>query len=351
MSDWHQQLWSRDGPHGPAYRALFSLLGPAEWAFRFGVAARSWAYDRGLLSSARSPIPTLAVGNLTVGGTGKTPLTAWLAGSLNSCGTRTAIVMRGYGADEDRVHRLLNPDVPVYVSADRVAGVKEAHASGAEVAVLDDAFQHRALRADAYIVLFSAEEWNEAPHLLPRGPWREPLSALDRAGLIVTTRKVAPREESARVSERLAELQPLLPRADAYIGLSGLARYDRGTGCLEEAIEPEGFRCGLAVAGVAKPETVWTQLEVAGLRIEKRRAFSDHHRYSEAEVSEIGEAAGPGPLVATLKDAVKLAPALPPGIEMYVALQSVVWESGADKVDQLIANLAGGSQRLTESQG
>jgi tetraacyldisaccharide 4'-kinase len=329
MSDWHQQLWSRDGPHGPAYRALFSLLGPAEWAFRFGVAARSWAYDRGLLSSARSPIPTLAVGNLTVGGTGKTPLTAWLAGSLNSCGTRTAIVMRGYGADEDRVHRLLNPDVPVYVSADRVAGVKEAHASGAEVAVLDDAFQHRALRADAYIVLFSAEEWNEAPHLLPRGPWREPLSALDRAGLIVTTRKVAPREESARVSERLAELQPLLPRADAYIG----------------------FRCGLAVAGVAKPETVWTQLEVAGLRIEKRRAFSDHHRYSEAEISEIGEAAGPGPLVATLKDAVKLAPALPPGIEMYVALQSVVWESGADKVDQLIANLAGGSQRLTESQG
>jgi tetraacyldisaccharide 4'-kinase len=108
------------------------------------------------------------------------PIAAWIARQLQADGHSPAVVMRGYGGDEETVHRLLNPSIPVFVSADRVKGIERAKQAAADVAVLDDAFQHRALRADAYIVLLAAEEWTERARLLPRGPWREPLAALRR---------------------------------------------------------------------------------------------------------------------------------------------------------------------------
>jgi tetraacyldisaccharide 4'-kinase len=341
MSEWHQRLWSANTP---AYRALSALLTPAELAYRAGVAVRAWMYDRGILTSMDGSIPTLAVGNLTVGGTGKTPVTAWFAGALAARGLQPAVVMRGYGGDEIEVHRLLNPSVPVHASADRVEGVRRAQQGGAEVVVLDDAFQHRALRADAYVVLVAAEEWTASPRLLPRGPWREPLAALRRATLIVTTRKVASRDEALQVTERLAELYPSVPTAEAHIGLAGLARYDGATGVLGKPAPAQGFRCALAVAGVARPGTVFAQLEEAGVTADEAWGFSDHHRYGREEVDRIAERYWGGPLVATLKDAVKLGAALEPGVELYVPLQTVDWESGREEVDRLMSGFSSESR-------
>ncbi len=336
MSDWHERLWK---PDTPAYRAASALLIPAELAYRAGVAARSWMYDRGILSSAAAPIPALAVGNLTVGGTGKTPLTAWFAETLAARGLGPAVVMRGYGGDEVEVHRLLNPAIPVHASADRVEGVRRAAGGGADVVVLDDAFQHRALRADAYVVLVAAEEWSEAPRLLPRGPWREPLAALQRATLVVTTRKVATRGAAQRVGEELAQLCPSAETAQAYIGLAGLARYDAAAGRLGERVSPEGFHCALALAGVAQPATVFAQLEQAGAMAEERWGFSDHHRYSRQEIACVKRWAQRGPVVATLKDAVKLSPLLGSAVELYVPLQEVEWEAGREAIDRLLLTL------------
>lgn len=336
----YERLWQRDGPPGAVLGALSLALAPAELAYRSAISLRTWLYDAGLLKARAGKIPSLAVGNLTVGGTGKTPVTSWFAGQFTVLGHTTAVVMRGYGGDEVLVHQLLNPAVPVYVAADRSAGVGQAQAGGAAVAVLDDAFQHRGFRADASIVLIAAEEWNENPRLLPRGPWREPLSALRRATLIVTTRKVATREAADAVCSRLRELQPTTETAQAHIDLAGLARFDGERRRLGTTVSLQGFSAGLVVAGVARPDAVFRQLEEAGATIGERRAFSDHHRYSRAQVAEISEAAARGPLVATLKDAVKLGPVVDPGAEIYVPLQRVVWETGSDAVEQLVTRLS-----------
>src|SRR5690348_7442624 len=130
-------------------------------------------------------LPTLSVGNVTVGGTGKTPVAAWIAAELIDRGARPAIVLRGYGDDEPLVHARLNPDVPVIVAPDRLEGIARAAASGADVAVLDDAFQHRRAQRTADIVLVSAERWTRTPRLLPAGPWRESLRALRRTSMIL----------------------------------------------------------------------------------------------------------------------------------------------------------------------
>jgi tetraacyldisaccharide 4'-kinase len=336
MSEWHERLWKLDKP---AYRAASALLIPAELAYRAGVAARSWMYDRGILSSADAAIPALGVGNLTVGGTGKTPMTAWFAETLAARGRVPAVVMRGYGGDEVEVHRLLNPEVPVHASADRIEGVRRAARGGANVVVLDDAFQHRALRADAYVVLVAAEEWGAPARLLPRGPWREPLAALERATLVVTTRKVVTRSAAQRVTEELAKICPPAETAQAYIGLAGLAPYDGSGGRLGEPTSPAGFHCALAVAGVAQPATVFAQLEEAGATADERWGFSDHHRYSREEIARILGRAQSGPLVATLKDAVKLGAVLESKVDLYVPLQKVEWESGREAVDRLLLDL------------
>ncbi|KPK82123.1 MAG: hypothetical protein AMS25_03535 [Gemmatimonas sp. SM23_52] len=341
MGEWRERLWNAAEPAGLGTRTLSALLTPTEWLYGLAVAARNWAYDRELLSSSAGPIPTLAVGNLTVGGTGKTPVAAWFAGVLRARGRRPAIVMRGYGGDEVEVHRLLNPEVPVHVSADRLAGVRWAQVAGADLVVLDDAFQHRAIRADLAVALIAAEEWVETPRLLPRGPWREPLKALSRADLVVITRKVASATEAARVGERLAALLPALPRAVGHIGLGELARYQGPEGALGEPFAARGFHCALAVAGVAHPEAVRRQLQQEGVMIDSWRAFPDHHHYSRADLLQIRRDAGPGPVLATLKDAVKLGPALAPEVDIYVPLQEVAWESGREQIECLLAQLSG----------
>src|SRR5207302_6271240 len=113
-------------------------------------------YDQGLFASERPALPTVSVGNLTVGGTGKTPFAAWLALELARA-SRPAIALRGYGGDEIAVHRLLNPSIPVLANANRGAAIHEAKAPGCDVRGLDDAFQPRGLDRTADLLLISAE--------------------------------------------------------------------------------------------------------------------------------------------------------------------------------------------------
>jgi len=120
-------------------RVARGVLAPGSLLFRAAVAARNGLYDAGVLRSATLPLPAVSVGNISVGGTGKTPVAAWIAGELAARGRVPAVVLRGYGGDEPLVHRRLNPGVHVIVAADRVDGARRAHAAGADVVVLDDA--------------------------------------------------------------------------------------------------------------------------------------------------------------------------------------------------------------------
>lgn len=335
MSGWHRRIWDAGGLYGLIAAGLI----PAEWAFRLGTALRSTSYDRGWLRSSGASIATIVVGNLTVGGTGKTPLTAWLARRLERGGARPAVVMRGYGGDEVTVHRILNPSVPVYVSADRHAALRRAEAEGARLAVLDDAFQHRALRPDASVVLLAADGWHRRRRLLPRGPWREPLGAIRRATMAVVTRKAATAAMAERISELLRNSYRELLVGRVHVRLSESLTYSglRAGQCERRSLAAARF--GLALAGVAEPESFWQQLDQAGVRVARRLTFADHHRYGPADVRRIRREAGGEAVLMTLKDAVKLGPLLGGDTDIHVALQEVVWEAGGEQIERLLFEL------------
>ncbi len=323
---WVPRWWR--GEAGAAGTALDGLLWPAEQVYRASVGLRGAAYDA-VLSTHEAPIPVVSVGNIAVGGAGKTPFAAWLAGRMLARGRRPAIVLRGYGADEILVHRELNPAIPVFAAARRIDGVRRAAEAGCDVAVLDDGFQHRRLHRQLDIVLVAAESWTPHPRLLPRGPWREGPGGLERAGAIVVTRKTASAAQAARV---LSDLSPFAPEAIPIIArltADHLVPLHGGDGVMPlQDLMDRGI---LAVATLADPRPFEEHLREAGAVVEMF-AFADHHEFTAEQARSIAERAGSRPLVLTRKEAVKLRPLLDPPIDAYVLEQRVEIESGRTKL-------------------
>ncbi len=332
VRDW---LW-----HGgsPAARLARGALSPVAALYGVVTAGRGALYDTGVLRAHRGAIPAVSVGNLTVGGTGKTPVAAWLARELAARGARPAIVLRGYGDDEPLVHERLNPGVPVIATADRVDGIARAAAAGvsADLAVLDDAFQHRRAARAADLVLVSADRWPARPRLLPAGPFREPLGALRRASLVVITRKAAGAEEVARVRAAVAAAVPGVPMAVIRLALGAL----RDAAGAERPLASLRGAAVLAISAVGDPRAFEAQLAAAGAVV-RARAFSDHHAFTAADAASLAASMPRGEIaLCTLKDFVKLAPRWPrqaPPL-WYVSLDATV-EEGRDAIDGLIAAL------------
>lgn len=337
VRDWVPRWWRGEG--GWAGRGMDLLLWPAEGLFRLGVGVRNRAFDAGLLATERAPIPVVSVGNIGVGGAGKTPLTAWLAARLLQQGLRPAVVLRGYGADEVLVHQEVNPSVPVFTAARRIEAVREAAREGCDIAVLDDAFQHRRIARDLDVVLLGVDAWRGAPRLLPRGGWREGLGALRRADLVVLTRKAAPEAAARALEDELkGEVDPRrLVRC--RMAPAGLERVD-ASGAAEDRVGLEALagREVLAVSSLADPRPFVRHLEEAGARVELA-AFPDHHDFSSGEVTELVRRAASRPLLMTRKEAVKLRPLLPPGVDAWMLPQSVVIESNQEALDAALQGI------------
>ena len=295
-----ERVWYGEGVGARAARAL---LAPASWVFAGIAAARGALYDRGLLDAQAAAVPVLSLGNLTVGGTGKTPVAAWAAHELRRRGALPAIVLRGYGDDEPLVHARLNADVPVIADPDRVRGVARAAAGGADCAVLDDAFQHRRIARQADWVLVSAEQWRADARLLPAGPLREPLTALRRASLAIVTRKTASLAHADEIAARLGAYV----EQTSVVHLAPVALVDAISGDEQTAASLTGLRV-VAVAAVGVPDAFFAQLRALGAEVVEH-PLRDHHRFDRADVQRISQlAAGRDGVVCTLKDAVKLAP-------------------------------------------
>lgn len=334
---WVARWWA--GEAGVAGAALDAALVPAELLFRGGVAARNLAYDRGWLPVERAPVPVVSVGNVGVGGAGKTPVSAWVAARLLERGRRPAVAMRGYGADEVRVHRELNPDVPVFAAARRIVAAREAAAAGRDVVVLDDGFQHRALARELDVVLVSVEGWTPRRRLLPRGPWREGAAGLRRADVLVATRKSADEAAGAAVARELRALAPGVPVAECWIAPDGLIPLAGAP-----AAEPPGPGASvLAVAALADPRPFAENLRALGLATELA-AFPDHYPFDVAEAAALLRRAGPRPIVMTHKDAVKLRELLPPGASAWVLRQRVRFTSGEDALARALDAAVGGAR-------
>jgi tetraacyldisaccharide 4'-kinase len=322
-----RQVWAGEG--GALGSALRVALAPAEAAFRGVVAARNGAYDRGWLRSERVDVPVISIGNVAVGGAGKTPFAAWLARRLADGGRKPAIALRGYGEDEIVLHRELNPDIPVFRGKRRVEAAREAVAAGRDVVVLDDAFQHRALARDLDLVLIPVEGWEPRPHVLPRGPWREGLQALARADLIVLTRKSAGAARAQEVAAELGRLHPAKPILRCALLPSLLRPLHGGEGMPVNAL---AGRRVLAAAALATPEPFFATLRAIGAEVEAA-AYPDHHPFSVDDARTLMARAAGRQVVMTHKDAVKLRALLPVTADAWVLEQSVMMETGVDALD------------------
>ncbi len=322
-------------------RGTRAALWPLSAVYGTAVAIRNEAFDHGLVSSRIPSIPVLGVGNLTVGGTGKTPIAAWAAAELAARGAHPAVLLRGYRArlregdqgDEAEVHRMLNPAVPVFVDAHRLVAAGRAAEEGCDVAVLDNAFQHRRVSRVADLVLVSANAWAMAHHLLPAGPWREPLRAIRRARVAVITRKAVSETVADAVASALARVAPALAVAVAHIAPDCL-RNPAGEVLQLGALSDVPV---YAVAGVGDPDAFFAQIRKLATTV-AAAPYPDHYRFGTADAAQIVREAdrlfpGGSRVVCTLKDAVKLGALLP---ELWYLTQRVVWERGRDAMESVI---------------
>ena len=293
-----RDLWTAGGKPTRGQRLFGALLAAAEPSFRVAVAARNRWYDG--RPPDKGPIPVVSVGNLTVGGTGKTPVVRWLHDWLAGQGRRAAVVTRGYGEDEVALYRRWFGASAVFVGADRVAGIRAACESGHDLALLDDGFQHRRAARTVDILLVAAEDPREV-RLLPRGPYREPLASAARACFILVTRRTADTATADAWIERLFRIVPtaVISRLDLRMG--GWSDPAGGP-----ADPPEGDV--LAVCSIARPQAFATGLRELLPESDVRLAsFADHHRFTRRDIAALSGRRAGRTVVCTLKDAPKLA--------------------------------------------
>lgn len=324
-------LWGNGG--GTPARVARWLLAPLAALYWSVMRIRAAAYRKGWVRAVRLPLPAVAVGNLTVGGTGKTPLVAWIARYYVARGRAPAILLRGYGGDEPLVHERLVPEAQVVAQVDRVSGGKRAREQGADILVLDDAYQLLSVARDLNVALVSAESAAGSQWLLPAGPWRERWDALQRADVIVVTRKHASAGAAAGLAERLAERRPAAPVCVAVLALSHLEGLRSGTW---HELGVLAGRKVLAAAGIADPHGFAAQLEGAGANVQLV-AYQDHHRFGEGDVGRLVRAAAGAYVVITEKDAVKLRGRWPGDApEPLVAGLAVQWERNGEAFEQAL---------------
>ncbi len=288
------------------------LLRAAESVYACAVAIRNARYDR---NGPRTvlPIPVISVGNLTVGGTGKTPFVIELVKRLEGMGLSPAVVSRGYKAadgelnDEQRLIRKNHPGVVCVCDPDRaLAGETARRRFGADVIVLDDGFQHRQLGRTLDIVLVDATCPFGFDHLLPRGLLREPVESLRRAHLVVLTRcgQVSSAALS-RIGIRLDEVAGDVTRVQCNHRVTSIERL--GGSAVEESLE--GKRA-VVFAGIGHPRAFATTVRSLGVEVVGERWRPDHYNYRRRDIDSLlrpGRFPPHDLCITTEKDAVKLA--------------------------------------------
>ncbi len=292
---------------------LRSLLWPLGVLYGTGAALRTWLYREGLLRQERLPQIVVSVGNLTVGGTGKTPMVLLLAQRLLAEGKRVAVLSRGYKASasraegargqlSDEINLLLSRTehkVPICVGADRYREAMKMQKEGIDWFLLDDGFQHLRLARDADIVLVDAmNPFGEG--ILPAGPRREPFSALARADVLVITRS----QSAPDLEERLRRYSHA-PIFYAQTELEGIFPVPSLAGVAGPLSAP-GDSKFFSFCGIGNPEAFASDLKGRwGFRVVGAKVFRDHHAYITSELREVereAQAAGAEALVSTEKD-------------------------------------------------
>lgn len=290
---------------GERFFSLWGMLAPLGWIARALVNARNFAYDHGMMVSAESPVPVVSVGNLTLGGTNKTPFVEMLVLEIARRGIRVGVVSRGYkgsstapelvgkldprsfAGDEPLLLKNRLPGVPIAVANDRSEGIALLeNREKVELAVADDAFQHRKLRRDVDVVLVDALcPWGNG-RLFPAGLLREGAGALERAHLVVITK--ADQVSAERLEALKQELSRKVGPDRVFCSRLAVSRWDQWDGNWEtgpgKAIEGMPV---LAFSAIGNPASFRRSLEQHGVSINAESCFRDHHRFTEKDLDQL----------------------------------------------------------------
>lgn len=360
---------------GLAAAAVRTGLRIAEWPYTWVVNYRNRGYDQGKKQTHHVEAPVICVGNLTLGGTGKTPMVHYIARWFRHRGIRVGIVSRGYGSDGDRQNdeaRELSaklPDVPHVQNPDRVAACEMAiDELGMQVILLDDGFQHRRLERDLDIVLIDALEPFGFDHVFPRGTLREPTSALQRAHAVVLSRAdLVDDQERNQIRSRVQQLAPSavwievahqpteLASSGSFL-LSGTEasaydpKIDRQPAS-SSTHDPQSMssprldvsmlrgRNVLAFCGLGNPAGFRNTLLQCGANIVDFRFFPDHHSFGRNDIESLQHWVSqhrPELVICTHKDLVKIEVDELSGVPLRVLMVELSVTQGQDRLTELL---------------
>ncbi|MBL4848116.1 MAG: tetraacyldisaccharide 4'-kinase [Planctomycetes bacterium] len=316
VEEWYLAL-VRGERRGLVAALLRGILWLCSWPFRLVIAVRALCFRLGVFGTTRAFVPVISIGNLTTGGTGKTPLVIALCRGLEARGERVGVLARGYGAPRDGdlndELRLIQREVPDAILApgkNRAVRAGQATGKGATILVLDDGFQHRRLGRDLDVVLLDATSPWGGGHLLPRGLLREPPSALRRADAVVLTRaelsspsQLAALEETLRAKGYRGPVFRMTLNPSRLVAIGPQGSEERPLETLRDL--PVVLACG-----IGNPRAFAATAASLGARTNLIEAFADHHAYTPADLHAIEDLAirrAVEHVLITDKDAVKLA--------------------------------------------
>jgi tetraacyldisaccharide 4'-kinase len=326
MNNW-QRIWSDAGSDN-RYSLTKTITYILSLLYRLIINSRNLLYDHKQLKEIKLICPVISVGNITVGGTGKTPCVIWLAQMLQQNGYKPAVLSRGYGGrnsqpvnivtdgdeillpgtiagDEPLLIARSLKGIPVITGPDRIlTGRAAIDHFGANVLICDDAFQHRRLYRDINIVLLDSNSPLGNGYLLPRGSLREPVAALRRADVFIATRSIEAAKKNDFI-DKLAQVRNI-PVFRSNHRSAGIVRGDYSVQL------PPGMLKGkkvCAFAGIAEPSSFKKSILAAGAQIMSFDIFPDHYRYSRSDVQKINDhffQSGADLLLTTEKDGMRL---------------------------------------------
>lgn len=330
------------------------LLSPLSLLFYILISIRKLLYKMGLLKSSQFSVPVISVGNLIVGGAGKTPFSLAIADLLKKKHKKVAVVYRGYKrsskekvlkvnvlaekasyfGDEAYMFSFLNPDIPVYVGKNRTQVIEELLKNEKEVdcILLDDAFQHLAVKRNLDILLLDASERYEDYRLMPMGKAREPFSSLKRAHLLVLSKSNMRSVDCDKVEKRLNEMGRNFDFSFSYEGkdVISLNNWQEKVWKKEDLSESKSI---ILMSGVARPKQILDTLSKIYPNTNIiNKTFSDHHDFNEKDFSHVSDSV----VVISEKDAIKIKDLKINKNNIYVLRAKLEWSTNKEEVYEKI---------------
>jgi len=335
---------------------FFALI-PLSWLYAFGTMLRALMYRIGLFKTYRLPCKVISVGNITAGGTGKTPMTIYLARRLKAAGLKVAVITRGYKGEAEGVVEMVSdgegmllqqrlagdeatmlamslPGIPVVMGSDRYsAGTYAVQRFGPDVVILDDGYQHISLHRDLNILLLDAMHPFGNGRTMPAGYLREPAGAVKRADIVILTRA-----DGIKADASYLGIHRDIPVVRTAHRPKKLYRVWDGD---EAEIETLSGNSVYAFSGVADPASFTLILKMLNAKITASSVYPDHHSYKEEDLTEMEARAretGAGFMVTTQKDAVKLAGLKRCMLDVYALEIEIEVVEGADALTDMLAD-------------